>query len=628
MVRRLPWHLWNFFDHYPQAEMALSATDYQVKTQSVTTPGKVRILVILGNSTGINIDADRELLKSVKGAELVFLEQPQRQELDRHLWDKRGWDILLFAGHSQTEGETGQIYINPTESLTIPQLKNALQKAIARGLQLAIFNSCDGLGLARKLEQLHIPQIIVMGEPVPDRVAQEFLKYLLPEFAGGKSLYQAVREARERLQGLENQFPCASWLPIICQNPTVIPPTWQQLRGSERQIFFTSFITSAIVTMLLIGMRSLGVFQLWELQTFDQLIRLRPDEGRDPRLLVVEVTEADLNKYGFPLSDGILAQAIAKLESHQPRSIALDIYRHLPREPGQAELTKHFQQNQRIIAICMTSQANNPNYPGFSPPANFPRQRLGFSDIVTDTHDDVVRRHLMFSQPDINDPCATEYALSVTVAFHYLVPAGIKPQNTHEEYIEWGNTIFKPLPANTGVYPNLDDRGFQIMLNYRSTEDVAQRIRLVELLEGKFNSDWVKNRIVFIGVTAPTGKDYHGTPYSPSQKVYTKMPGVILQAHMVSQILSAVLDRRPLLSLGSWWADMVWVGVASVVGGIISWRWQQLLIWGLITGVSIGTLYLISLGLLIQGMLIPIVPASLGLLITSAITYLLFSKKT
>ncbi|CDN16028.1 hypothetical protein RintRC_6301 [Richelia intracellularis] len=52
----------------------------------------------------------------------------------------------------------------------------------------------------------------------------------------------------------------------------------------------------------------------------------------------------------------------------------------------------------------MTAQADNPNYPGFAPPQNFPRQRLGFSEIVTDAHDNVVRRHLMFSQPDINDP--------------------------------------------------------------------------------------------------------------------------------------------------------------------------------------------------------------------------------
>ncbi len=39
-----------------------------------------------------------------------------------------------------------------------------------------------------ELEQFHIPQVIVMREPVPDKVAQEFSKYFLQEFTSGKSL--------------------------------------------------------------------------------------------------------------------------------------------------------------------------------------------------------------------------------------------------------------------------------------------------------------------------------------------------------------------------------------------------------------------------------------------------------
>ncbi|NJO29878.1 MAG: hypothetical protein HC874_21865 [Richelia sp. SL_2_1] len=57
------------------------------------------------------------------------------------------------------------------------ELRDSLQTAIQQRLQLAIFNSCDGLGIAAELESLHIPQVIVMREPVPDFVAQEFLKY-------------------------------------------------------------------------------------------------------------------------------------------------------------------------------------------------------------------------------------------------------------------------------------------------------------------------------------------------------------------------------------------------------------------------------------------------------------------
>ncbi|MBD1923402.1 CHAT domain-containing protein [Microcoleus sp. FACHB-831] len=222
-LRRLPWHLWDFFERYPKAEVALGATAYERVENLGQFREKPRILAILGNGNGIDIEADRRLLSSLLcDAEIVFLVEPQRQQLYQQLWDSAGWDILFFAGHSssQATGETGEIEINSSDRLTITELTYALKKAIARGLQLAIFNSCDGLGLARSLESLHIPQIIVMREPVPDLVAQEFLKYFLTAFASGESFYTAVREAREQLQALEDRCPCASWLPVICQNPT------------------------------------------------------------------------------------------------------------------------------------------------------------------------------------------------------------------------------------------------------------------------------------------------------------------------------------------------------------------------------------------------------------------------
>ncbi|NER31472.1 MAG: CHAT domain-containing protein, partial [Symploca sp. SIO1C4] len=200
-LRRLPWHLWDICDRYPKAEISLSVPAYENVEQFSKPQSQVRILAILGNSIGINTEADRLLLEQLPDAQVSFLVEPQRQELTQQLW-RQGWDIIFFAGHSSSgdNGETGRIYINQTECLTVEQLKYALKKAVTRGLKIAIFNSCDGLGLARNLADLHIPQVIVMREPVPDVVAQEFLKSFLESFALGESFYLAVREARERLQ--------------------------------------------------------------------------------------------------------------------------------------------------------------------------------------------------------------------------------------------------------------------------------------------------------------------------------------------------------------------------------------------------------------------------------------------
>lgn len=234
-VRRLPWHLWDFCDRYPKSEIALGASIYERVAAIRLNKLGVNVLAILGNSSGIDTQTDRRLLEQLSGANVSFLVEPTRQALTQELW-RQSWDILFFAGHSYTEGNRGQIALNQTDSLTLDQLKYALRRVVERGLQVAIFNSCDGLGLARELEDLHIPQIIVMREPVPDQVAQEFLKSFLTAFAQGEPFYLAVREAREILQGIEDEYPCATWLPVICQNPAVIPPTWQELGGAVRNL--------------------------------------------------------------------------------------------------------------------------------------------------------------------------------------------------------------------------------------------------------------------------------------------------------------------------------------------------------------------------------------------------------
>ncbi|BAZ18044.1 WD-repeat protein [Calothrix sp. NIES-4071] len=228
-LRKLPWHLWDVLQKYDHAEVALSAPDAERGERIYRE--KARILIILGDSTGINVEADREQLEQYcSNGEIILLKEPSRGKLIDHLRDNIGWDMLFFSGHSQTEGTQGRIFLNKNESLTMGELREALQVAINKRLQIAFFNSCSGLGLASELEQLNIPQVIVMQEPVPDKVAQEFLKYFLEAFTGGKSLYISIKSARQQLhQNLDGQFPCASWLPVIVQNQLETPPTWQSL---------------------------------------------------------------------------------------------------------------------------------------------------------------------------------------------------------------------------------------------------------------------------------------------------------------------------------------------------------------------------------------------------------------
>ena len=236
---QLPWHLWDFFDKYPKAEVAFSPANPGNSIEQAATPGgKVRILAIEGDRSGIDIRQDRQEIENLADAQALFLENPKPEDICKSLWEE-SWDILFFAGHSSSNGDrsTGEVKLDPSNSLAIPDIRHALTEAIGKGLKLAIFNSCDGLGLARNLAELHIPQVIFMREPVPDGFAQKFWKDFLQAFSGGKSLYASVQEARKKLELWEKRCPGATWLPVICQNnPEIAPPSWTQLRGSSPQL--------------------------------------------------------------------------------------------------------------------------------------------------------------------------------------------------------------------------------------------------------------------------------------------------------------------------------------------------------------------------------------------------------
>ncbi|MBE9227020.1 CHASE2 domain-containing protein [Phormidium sp. LEGE 05292] len=630
-TRRLPWHLWNFFEDYPHAVACLSAPEYE-PIQSLKKPSSkvIRILAILGNSQGIDVQKDRIMLEKLPGAETIFLVEPQRRELDRWLWDKKGWDILFFAGHSltQADGETGNFYINQNDSLTITQLKNSLKAAIKQGLRLAIFNSCEGLGLASQLSSLHIPQMIVMREPVPDLVAQEFLKHFLEAFSHGESFYIAVREAGERLQGLENDYPCASWLPVICQNPAESPLVWpektQKTRKISHNILPSRQIIGAIFTMAIavsagmMVMRSQGILQFWELQFFDILMRSRLQEKPDPRILIVTVTEADvrsqppLERGGASLSDRSLARLIAKLEKFKPRVIGLDIYREAAVKANYPNLANWMKKSDRFIAICKVSEDEKNS--GVASPPEVPTQRLGFSDVVLDP-DGILRRHLLAMAPA--SPCHTDKSLSFQLATRYLASYGIKTKLTPEKNWQFGNVLLKNLESNSGGYHGIDNLGHQVLLNWRSAAFVAPEVTLKDVLNNKLTSDLVKDRIVLIGTTAESFHDYWDTPYSASQWPHKPMPGVVVQAQMVSQIISAVLDRRPLLWVWPKGGEFLWVWCWSLIGGILAWCNKSVLWLGVGLTLILCLLYGLCLSLLMLGGWVPLVPSALALVVTS-----------
>lgn len=478
-----------------------------------------------------------------------------------------------------------------------------------------------------------------MREPVPDVVAQEFLKHFLAAFSGGQSLYAAVRSARERLRSLEFKYPCASWLPVICQNPAEELTNWKDWCSpmsrsvervesdlepknrptpKKRRSLAKVLLASIAVAAGVMGVRHLRMLQSWELQAFDQIVRLRPDEKPDPRILAVTITESDLTAQDPKLkrgsiSDWALNKVLSRLEERQARVIGSDIYRDFP--TPRKDLAARFK-SERLVSVCKARDPESGE--AVAPPPGVTAEQQGFSDVLQDP-DGVVRRHLLAMDADETSPCTASYALSTGLALRYLAAQGKVASVTKEGVLQVENVVFKPLQPHTSGYQRVDSWGHQVLLNYRSPrspQNVVTQIDLIQVLRGPLNPKLVKDRIVLIGVTASSSGDQWITPYS-LQESGRKLPGVLLQAQMVSQILSAVLDHRPLLWTWPIWGEAIWFWGWAVLGGALALCWRSPVRLAMVGVFALGVLYALCFSLLAKGGWIPLVPSAIAMVVAS-----------
>ncbi|MGB5899313.1 MAG: substrate-binding domain-containing protein [Geitlerinemataceae cyanobacterium] len=275
-----PWQEWNLFESYfPQSEISIRVKGKgDEKVKPISRCWKVRILLVIGNSEGIQPDRDLKIVKDLekKGASVTILKNPSRETLRDVFKQEPGYHIFVFAGHSQSneDGTIGWIELNPEDSLTIKSFKDNFKRAIDRGLQLAIFNSCDGLGLAQQIAELNLPQSIVMREPIPDKIAVEFLKHFFHHFSQNKSVVFSLRETRKDLEPFEREgaIPGAQWLPVLCTRESATPVTWKQFRKNRNPYILLSLAATIVATGLFVTQKNLHPIELSNLSNCPQKI--------------------------------------------------------------------------------------------------------------------------------------------------------------------------------------------------------------------------------------------------------------------------------------------------------------------------------------------------------------------
>jgi CHASE2 domain-containing sensor protein len=399
-------------------------------------------------------------------------------------------------------------------------------------------------------------------------------------------------------------------------------------------------VISLTVTGTLVGIRFFGFLEGFELKAYDHFMQLRLHyEQEDPRLLIVKITDEDImaqdkrgeQGFGNSLRDPSLNRLLKTLQKHQPRLIGLDFYRNFPGKSSVPGLEEQLKQK-NIVAVCKVPKTNEQGEK-IGPEVASPKEikSFGFSDFVTD-RDDTVRRHLMAQDRVAGTACGTTESFSLLLARRYLEQELGKNLNyinpiIAADNLRFGNVIFPQLQPFTGGYQDVDSSGFQVLLNYRDTTsgNVAKLLTLEEVLNNKFSDEDIRNRIVLIGSYAE-----HEGPSDEWSTPYHTMYGVTVHAHMISQILSAVLDRRPLLRVFPQGVEILWIWVWSLVGGVFVYYWRSFKPVVIAVSGGVGVLYVICwTNLTFASLWIPLIPPVLALIGTSAaVMYVTKHEKT
>jgi len=381
---------------------------------------------------------------------------------------------------------------------------------------------------------------------------------------------------------------------------------------------------SVVITTMLMGIRQLGMLESVELYGFDQLIRWRPDRGPDPRLLVVGITDADLANLGeYPISDRTMATLLEKLVSYQPRAIGLDVFRDIPAGEGRAALQKVFKHSD-IVVVCETSGKDRV---GTGPPPEIDENQVAFADLPVDRGGILRRSDLLITPPPAsyspekhhlcNNPAKQLISFALELSRRYLKAEDIEEERAKGYQFKFGNTVFKRLDAKAGGYQNADVRVYQILIDYRSAANASQQVSFTDVLEGRVKEDWVRDRVILIGNVDASTKDAFYTPYSAGLRDNQKMPGVVVHAQIVSQILAAVLDGRPLIWYWPLWAEGLWIFAWSAAGGSLGWFVRNPWWFSLAAGVTVLGLVGICVGLFAIAAWVPLVPPAFAILGTA-----------
>ena len=378
--------------------------------------------------------------------------------------------------------------------------------------------------------------------------------------------------------------------------------------------FLNRYIFMAIALPIAILVLS-KISQPLELAIYDFNFLIRPIEPTDERIVIVEWDEKSIQMLEeTTISDDTLFDLLSKIEQQQPRIIGLDLYRDIPvlsprlsderNLEAYGSLNQFFRLSENLIGIEKVVE----------PKINAPiilkqKEQVAASDIATD-RDDTVRRAYIFPQVDKSGAPAGIPYLGVALGYQYLESAGWNAEQLEDRSLKIakGKSSITVKPLKTF---NSDRYGLDTLINWRKGNPSFRQVSVTEVVSNQIPLDLFRDRIVLIGNVSASTADRHNLPLDRKSDRWSY--GVQIPAQIASSIVSAAMDRRPLLQAVSKPVELglISISVLAIAAIVSKYRYFEIVSLYLTT-------FLYTFGLTVLLILLNIIAFARGLWIPIA----------
>lgn len=360
-----------------------------------------------------------------------------------------------------------------------------------------------------------------------------------------------------------------------------------------------------VTTAIALGLAKVGAWVGPELWIYDHAVGWLAASSPSRYVTIIGITETDLARFGDPVDDATIAQALRMAAAADAAAVGLDLYRDRPAGNGRADLALVARAHPNVTFVERLPDAT---HRGVAAPEFLEGDaQIGFADVLLDD-DGVVRRGLLYLWDERDRP---HISFALHLASQALEREGIAVGSdpNRPEAIRIGRATVAPLEAGEGGYESLDAAGYQFLLHpaHRQTRFFS----LTDLVDGRVPADALAGRIVIVGMVAESMSDLFATPLR-TVRAAPLMPGVEVHAHAADQLVRLGRGESAPIRGAPDAIELATVAALSFAGAFIAGALRSP--WMLASAVASGLALLAALGVLVlgAGYWLPMVPSAIA----------------